>query len=378
MNVEKRREIATARLQEVISRGQARAQVMTQNIGQTMPTDFLVGKKDMHFSPSPTGVVMHGNRTKAEGSRSASRGGEQMWDLHSNAQSQLNTRLKVPATFANGLLGEGAWGRELLAHTYNELVPHRGTGSRYLVRSVDGQARAVMSEKYKRVDSSMVLEGFVNAVQKHGGVISDAQVWDTRWKVSVVVPQLFEPIPGEVVGFGATLQNSDFGNGAMAYSFRILRLICLNGMIGNNELRKVHIGRELDGAVFSERTLRMQSKLWTSALGDVVNTSLSPKRIGMEMNRIKEAAETEIDSPQKLIKALQAGGKITKEEQDELNGVYVDGGIQELPQGNNVWRFSQALGRLAGIKDEKGEGERATELEKLAGEFMTNQIGVAA
>lgn len=378
MNVEQRRKISQDRLKEVIERGQFRAKVMLENIGQTMPTDHLVLKKNLRFSAAPNGVVMKSEHTENDGVRRAESGGQQVWDLHSNAQSQLNTRLKVPAKFARELMGEGAWGRDLLAHTYNELAPHRGTGSRYLVRSVDGQARALMSEKYKRVDSSEVLSGFVTAVQAHGGVINDAQIWDTRWKVSVVVPQLFEPIPGEVVGFGATLQNSDFGNGALSYSFRIMRLICLNGMIGNNELRKVHIGRELDGAVFSERTLRMQSKLWTSALGDVVNTSLSPKRIGMEMNRIKEAAETEIDSPQKLIKALQAGGKITKEEEDELNGVYVDGGIEELPQGNNVWRFSQALGRLAGIKDEKGEGERSTELEKLAGDFMRDNVGVAA
>lgn len=367
MSVEQRRDIAKTRLEDIIRQGEAQAKLMAAKIHDNVPRDYLVPKNEVRFRIAQDNLEM-----VSTGDSSYS------WDLHKNAIGQLEQRLRIPPRYVTDLMAEGEWGRQLVAHSLSELVRRRGKSRKILVRSVDREARAVLSDRYKRLDSGMILESFVGALQKVGAVPAEAQVFDTKWAVSVLVPQTFEPAPGEVVGFGATLQNSDFGNGALSFSFRILRLICINGMIGRNEMRKVHVGQELSGAMFSERTLRYQTRAVCSALDDVVSHSLSVPRIKGEIQRIRAAMDTEVGNPQQMIKALQKAARITKKEEEELGEVYINGGVEELPVGNNAWRFSQALSCLANTKRKEEKNERALELEILAGEVLDKQVPIAA
>lgn len=213
--VEFRRELATRKLTEAMNRGRDQTLHMASAITSQVPTDFLVPKKEVSFravSETQTQMEMVANDGLRPGGL---RMGNVAWGLHGNALGQLEQRLGVPARFVQDLMGEGQWGVDLAARMFTEMMPHRGKSERLLVRSVGGEARAVLSDRYKRLDSGMILESFVGAMQKVGAVARTARIFDTRWNVQVLLPQMFEPFPGEVVGFGASLAHSDFGNGAL-------------------------------------------------------------------------------------------------------------------------------------------------------------------
>jgi len=75
------------------------------------------------------------------------------------------------------------------------------------------------------------------------------------------MPEVYEPVPGEVVAYGLFLENSDFGNGALSVRAFLLRIWCTNLAITQEEMRQVHLGKRLDESmIYSERTYGLDAK----------------------------------------------------------------------------------------------------------------------
>jgi hypothetical protein len=53
-------------------------------------------------------------------------------------------------------------------------------------------------------------------------------VTDTKVALQAIMPEVYEPIPGEMVAFGLSLEKSDFGNRALSIRAYLLRIWCSN------------------------------------------------------------------------------------------------------------------------------------------------------
>jgi len=95
---------------------------------------------------------------------------------------------------------------------------------RYVLRSLQQEVRGFLSDSYRRIDSRPVVEAFATAVQQKEALPYDGYITDTEIAIQAIMPEVYEPVPGEVVAYGLSLENSDFGNGTLSVRAYLLRI----------------------------------------------------------------------------------------------------------------------------------------------------------
>lgn len=340
-------------LESKIAKGRESALALFERINEQAPTDAMARGGALHFHPTPAGIYM------ALGQESDGMG------IHKHALGQLASRAGVPSAYLSELAGEEGWKRDLASSILHAHY-HDGTPkSRYLVRSVHGEVRGFLSDKFRRLDSRPLVEAFATECQKVGAVPVDGTFSDTRVALKAIIPTVYEPVPGEVMAFGVEWANSDFGNGTHSLRAFALRLWCLNGATMEDALSQVHLGRQLsDDLDLSQRTYDLDTKTSISALRDVVAGTLAPKKIEALCAGIQAANEKEINwkhastrFAKKLLKGELEAARMAFESEDVVN----------LPAGKSLWRVSNALSWIAGHTE---DSDRKLELERMAGAVL--------
>jgi hypothetical protein len=162
-----------------------------------------------------------------------------------------------------------------------------------------------------------------------------------------------------------SLENSDFGNGALSVRAYLLRIWCSNLAITQGEVQQVHLGRRLDDSMlYSQRTYELDAEMTVSALKDVIDGQLSAEALRKRMDAVREAHKQAVDigsARDFLRKAL------LKTEAEAVVEAYNSPDTENLPAGSSKWRLSNAISWIAGKTE---ESERKLELMKLAGEVL--------
>jgi hypothetical protein len=236
---------------------------------------------------------------------------------------------------------------------------------RFLVRSVDDQVRGFLSDKYRRLDSRPMIAALIEAaVRDYGAKIIEARVLDTSVFIKMVLPIIFEPVPGEVGMFGMCFRTSDFGHGSLWLKGFFWRLWCTNLAMTEDSLRQVHLGGRLgDDIKFSERTMKLDTETMASAIKDVTSHILEPHRVEEQLNIVKLAYGTKIDADDAFATLLKKN-KLSKGEVKDAKELFSSADVENLPPGQTCWRLSNAISLLAQQQDP----DRKLELENLAGE----------
>lgn len=345
------------RLEGMIHVGRDVATSALQKLQENQPEDYIVPAKRMVFKELDGHIRM--TTKKGDG-----------YGLHDHAIRQVTQRSNIPWKFAEGLMGmqdgeEDRWGARLLGHNLNEIYGR--DDKNYLVRTVHEEVRGFLSDRFRRLDSAPVVEAFVKQTMEYGAVPVQARCLDTKFFIKSVLPGVFEPVDGEFVALGITLHNSDYGDGALSMKTFILRLICANGMFGEDLFRKIHLGSRLsvDSLKFSQRTYELDTQTIVSATGDVVKAALEPEKVHAHLGLITAAAKDVID-PRARVEAMRRGSRITKLEAEKISGLFNSAEVERLPTGNTAWRLSNAISLFA--QDDAVDPGRSLELENIAGE----------
>ena len=288
--------------------------------------------------------------------------------IHSHALTQIAGKAGIPSKYLKELAESG---NPILQSLALEILDthYRGTdldASRFLLRSVDGELRGFLSDRYRRLDNRPLLDAFIEGCRDVGAVPVDGTVSDIRVAMKAYLPFILEPVPNEVMLVGVQWGNSDFGAAAYTLSLTVLRLWCTNKAVMENSLRNVHLGARLDDSInYSERTYRLDTETNVSATRDTVRELLSPQRVNAIQAVIKGAAEKKVEwnklSP-KIIAAL------TKSEQELAHEMF-DGSddIVMLPPQRTIWRASNVLSWIAGRTE---DADHRLDLERAAGELL--------
>ena len=342
------------RLESLINEGSLHAINAMKSLQANVPDDSRVSAPGFSFIPTESGeelqLQLFSDRKPCETSS---------FSLHPNALRQLSEVAGIPVRFSHRLLEIGRSG--LLANNFSELFEEL-TGKSYLVRSVRGEIRGVLSDRYLRLDTGPILESFTEAMHKVGAVPIYARNLDTKFFLKVALKEVFEPYQGEYVAYGMTFSNSDFGNGAVSLRDWVLRLVCTNGMLGEEGFRRIHLGARMTGDTFSNQTLNLESMATGSAVKDLVVKLLDSKTIDAKMEVIREAHNRKIDGP-RMLESMRRRSVLTKQEGESISELYRGAEVEKLPPGNTAWRLSNAISLLA----QNVSPERALELEGIAG-----------
>lgn len=271
-------------------------------------------------------------------------------DVHPNALNQITSKFNIKGQVIQDYIQGAPWEKELAVHILNEHSHHNT--QRYLLRSVGGELRGFLSDRYKRFDSGKIIAQFLVSGHKAGLIPVSSNVQDTKIFFESIIPQVFA-IQTENNGilhvvFGAQISISDFGNGAMRVARFMKQVACLNGMTRDVIIRHIHKGGEIsENHAASERTLLLETMARVSAVQDIMEDQFSREALVKETTLIQNASAMLIDNPESEMKALQAKGMLKGEikmlEAYLMNNRYEDGMFGEL----SVWKLTQAIGALA-------------------------------
>jgi hypothetical protein len=255
---------------------------------------------------------------------------------------------------------------DLLAQNVNSWFSH--DPAKHTLRTLDGTARAFLSDRYRRIDNYDIAKATLPAIgEMDGAHVESCEVTENRMYIKVVNPRLTAEVKkGDIVQAGIVISNSEVGLGSVSVMPLVYRLVCLNGMIVNDlGKRKYHIGRENEESwdLFSDETLQADDTAFMMKLTDIVRTAVDAAKFGMVVDKLRDAADARITAhvPDVVeITARQYG--FNKSEEIDVLQHLIEGGDLSL------WGLSNAVTRTANDVDSY---DRATTLEGAGWQIAT-------
>ena len=153
--------------------------------------------------------------------------------------------------------------------------------SKRLVRTLDGKARAFLSERYKMLDNFDLAEAVLPVLQEFPDAkIESCELTDRRMYIKALFPRIEgELAKGDLVQSGVVISNSEIGQGSLRVEPLIYRLVCTNGLISNISTRAYHLGKALgleDNAreIYRNETIKADNKAFWMKIQDTVRASV--------------------------------------------------------------------------------------------------------
>jgi hypothetical protein len=202
------------------------------------------------------------------------------------------------------------------------------------------------------MDSSEIFMAFLSGALGAGAKLYDGLYTDSKNFLEVVYPEMVPiqtPNNGVVhVVIGARVRNSDFGDGALSLRVFILNCRCLNGMVGEQLLREVHLGGRIQQLqqFLSFETIKKETSAQAAIIGDTMKGIFSGEHRQREIERIMIASDKVIDMQQE-IKTLPKLG-VYQDEIKSLTEKLLNNDPDDGIQGKNtVWKLVQGLTSVA-------------------------------
>jgi hypothetical protein len=347
-------------LDRVLREGISKAAAVITHVQDNVPQDRLLRSAAIHFEPAENLVMVGGKN-----------GGSFEQPLTRYALGQAASRVGFPGGYAADVMQEhGAVGRKVVADALSTLWAAQDPTKKVLVRSVNGTVHGVLSDAFRRLDCRPGVDAFCKEAAAVGAVPIDGVVTDTRIAIKAVLPRIFKLHSGawnDSIAIGIVLRNSDFGAARYSMALYVLRVRCLNGMIGEQLMAQTHVGARLDDAdFFSDKTHKLDALTMVSATRDYVRAFLSPEGVEKTVAVLQAAASKKLDLGAELNGALKKA--MTKAELQSVTAALQSVNEDEMPLGPpSAYRMSNAISWVAGHTD---DADRALDIQRLAGNYL--------
>jgi hypothetical protein len=242
-----------------------------------------------------------------------------------------------------------------------------------LVRALDGEARAMLSDKYRRLDNFDLAEVALPAIVERGFSVVAAEVTERRFYLKAVSEKIAAEVkPGDVVQAGISISNSEIGQGTLRIEPLLYFLVCTNGMIlPDARVKKYHVGRghgEIDAAVefFQAATLEMSDRAFWLKVRDVVRGSMTEPFFNAQVEKLRGATGDRIDAdPVQVVELASRRFRLNEQEKRATLLHFLAGhnGQGELTR----YGLAQEITRMSADVE---SFDRATELEQLGGSIL--------
>lgn len=281
------------------------------------------------------------------------------------AQRQLADKLKIPYAYFTRMRDEES---ELLDVNVNTWL--QKAEEPRLVRTLDGRVRAVLSNRYRRLDNFDLAQTVLPILEKIPGcTIESAELTETKMYIKAVSAQVeYEVSPGDFVCAGVAISNSEVGASALGVQQLVFRKICANGMISPDAgLRKTHLGRLLqadeDGlTIFKEDTITAEDAAFYLKVRDVVEHCVSEATLQVVGEKMRKATGIKITgNPVKAIEVLAQKHMLTEEERAGI--------LRHFIEGADLSYFG-VVNAVTGYSQDIVDYDRATEFELLGGKLL--------
>jgi len=291
--------------------------------------------------------------------------------ITSHAHGQIAAFTEIPKRYYDRMRAESP---HLLINNIHHWLHDENKAARRMVRTLDGNARAFLSDRYRRIDNDQIFQAAGEALIESGAEVEvvSTDVTDRKLYLQARFPKMEGEVKvGDPVQGGLIITNSEIGSGALEVRPMIYRLVCTNGMVTGStldegRLRKNHLGRRVeageDYSVYSEETLRADDHALMLKIRDSILALSNPELFMQLMEQMKASAETSAAAnPIKAVEELGKAFTIREEERNKL--------IENLIRDGDYskWGMVNAVTALANNHESY---DRAIELEEMGGRIL--------
>lgn len=297
--------------------------------------------------------------------------------ITNHAKRQLAAKLDIPVAYFDRLADKHP---ALLAENVNELgkrEPYRA-----MLRTLDGNVRGVMSDRYRALDNFDLADAVLPVIAKSGARIESCELTETKLYIKILLPWLDRELPvpeGLKMGVGhnffvrriigaITISNSEVGNGALSINPGIFERQCTNLATFKDEgYGKLHIGKKAGGdedvsKYLTDETKRLSDAAVWSTVRDVVQATMDGKVMDSIVAKLVASRGDVIEgNPEKVVEVFAKKNGFSETEKGSLLKHLVGSG--EMTRYGLQW----AVTRLAG---DVPDYDRASELERLGGQVI--------
>jgi hypothetical protein len=291
--------------------------------------------------------------------------GSRIYGVTNLARRQLAEKLKIPFAYFERMRTEQP---DLLDRNINTWLETES--ERRMIRTLDGDIRAVLSDRYRRLDNFDLAENVLPILQQLPNArFESVELTETKMYLKVVTPATtFEMASGDVVQAGVVITNSEVGHGRLTVQPLLYRLVCSNGLIMPDQgLKQTHLGRILQSEAelitfFREETMAADDKAFFMKVVDVVQAAVSEATFRLVAQKMQRTLSIGITGdPVKSVELLANRYTLNDDERaGVLRNLIKEGDLSGYGLVNAVTHFSQ----------EVDDYDRATEFEVIGGKLL--------
>lgn len=333
--------------------------------------DFVAGTTAMevHTNPDPAGEVQL-------------RLGDKMnFGINDIAHEQIAEHTGIPKKYYDRMRKEHP---QLLANNINEWF-NKYPAPR-LVRTLDGNARAFLSDKFQPLDNYDFGHATLPILAQRQLQIMSCEITERRLYIKAVDEKLYRDVPvGYKMGDGShkifdtcapvvILSNSEVGFGRLVVETGVYTRACTNMALwaGAGGMKRTHVGarhkllegvdvQDIDLVLSSATKKKTMEALWLQ-VRDVIAAAFDEKILGKRLEKLAATAENKITGKvDKVIEVVQKTFDLNDDEKDSIFKHLIEGG--SLTQ----YGLHAAITRAA---QDVPSYDRATELEYLGGRVI--------
>lgn len=298
-----------------------------------------------------------------------------MVGINSLAHDQIGGHTKIPAAYYDKMLREAP---DLLVTNVNKWF-QKFPATR-MIRTLDDQARAFLSDRYRALDNYDLMNAALPSLKKMGVEILSCDITETKLYLKVVDERIKKDLPVgwtvknkghqrfDTVSPALVLSNSEVGAGALSVQTSVYTGGCSNLMvIKERSHRKYHIGGrhglgDDSYALLSESTKKLTDQALWAQIGDVVKAAFDRAKFDATCETLEAATKERIEGDPAEVIELSA--KKFGLSEDERGSV-----MRHLIEGGDLSKYGlhSAVTRTA---EDVENYDRASWLEQLGGNII--------
>lgn len=286
--------------------------------------------------------------------------------VNNHAHNQIANRLGIPKKYYDRMKLNAP---DLLTTNINCWL--RQEPETRMVRTLDGNVRAFLSDRYRPLDNYLVANAALPILVENGHVqVKSCQITETRMYLQAVYPEMVgEPKVGDIIQAGIVLSNSEVGAGSFRVEMLLYRLACLNGMIRTHSMKRYHVGKRIDTGedvaenFYRQETREADDKAFMMKVQDTVRHSFNKEQFDVEIKLLADATENKIPAGKinDVIEEVTKRMTFSQKERDNVLSHLIENG--DLSQ----YGLANAITQTANNHESY---DRVIELERFGGQVI--------
>jgi len=306
-------------------------------------------------------------------------GHDKSFQVNDIAHAQIGSHLEIPKVYYDRMLAQDPG---LLANNVNAWF-QKNPAPR-MVRTLDGKARAFLSDKFSPdMENEDLAEAVLPVLLDMNLAIMSCEITDRRLYIKAVDKKVERELAKTGARFGdgghtivrvtspsITISNSEVGMGALSIQGGVYDSFCSNlASFGERSMRRAHLGQKqniAEGelyAMLSDKSKKLNNAALWSTVRDVVKAVFDRAKFDALVDKIEGTVADKIVADD-IVKVVNLSAKKLGLNETEGKGV-----LRHLIEGGDLSRFGM-YNAITRYSQEVPDYDRATELERVGAQII--------